>query len=236
MGNICTRNCPFCATKTGKPLPLDKEEPQKIVKAVQKLDLHYVVLTSVTRDDLPDGGSAHYVKVIQALRKHDNNLKIEVLIPDFKGNPKALEKISAISPTVINHNIETVPKLYKIIRPEANYERSLEVLKYFKKNNPSCTTKSGLMVGLGETEKEVMAVMKDLIKVKTSILTIGQYLSPSKNHFPVRKYLEPDLFQKYKDVGLKFGFDKVISGPFVRSSYFAEKYYEIKKEKEKVYV
>lgn len=226
MGDVCTRSCGFCATKTGRPEALDPEEPQKIVEAVRKLDLRYVVLTSVNRDELPDGGALHFVKVIQALWEFDSSLKIEVLIPDFQGKHYALNLISEATPTVINHNIESTPRLYLQVRPQANYQQSLDVLNYFKDKNPKAITKSGLMVGLGETVEEVTQVLKDLRKNQVNIITIGQYLSPSKKHLPVREYVSLEKFQTYQQIGMEIGFNKVVSGPMVRSSYLAEKTFQ----------
>ena len=216
LGNICTRSCQFCGVTKGKPSPPDPQEPERIKAAVKKLGINYVVITSVTRDDLPDGGASQFARVITALQP----LKVEVLIPDFRGSKEALKTVLDAKPYVLNHNLETIPGLYSKIRPQADYHRSLNVLKIAK--NRGLYTKSGLMVGLGETKAEVISVLKDLRSVECDIVTIGQYLPPSKAHPTVERYSLPEEFEEYRDKGKKLGFLKVFSGPFVRSSYRAK--------------
>jgi lipoic acid synthetase len=225
MGNVCTRNCTFCAVASGNPQPLDPDEPERVALEVRALGLHFVVITSVTRDDLPDGGANHFVRVIQAIREKCKGVGIEVLIPDFQGCVPALSDLVRASPEVINHNIETVPRLYFEVRPQADYRRSLELLKGIKEIDSRLITKSGLMVGLGETEGEVEQVMVNLRNVECDALTVGQYLSPSRSHHPVVEYIPPATFEKYRKTALQMGFKSVASGPFVRSSYLAETYY-----------
>jgi len=230
LGDRCTRNCRFCAVKKGNPLPLDPQEPENIAKAVNKLRLKYVVITSVTRDDLNEGGANQFAKTIREIKKLNKEVKIEVLIPDFKGSLPSLKKVIEAEPFVLNHNLETVSHLYSEVRPQANYKRSLKLLKRAKELNPSIHTKSGLMVGLGETFDEIVKVMKDLRKVKCEILTIGQYLRPSIKHLPVKEYIRPEEFQEYKKIGKSLGFLSIISGPFVRSSYRAGEIWEKQKK------
>jgi lipoic acid synthetase len=222
MGRHCTRNCSFCNVTKMPPQPLDKNEPQNIAEAVKKLGVKYIVITSVTRDDLPDGGGAHFADVVTAIRESlkENPPKIETLIPDFKGDYDALLKVIAAKPDVISHNIETVPRLYPKVRAMADYERSLRVLKNIGKNG--IITKSGIMLGLGETEEEVIRTFKDLREAGCQLLTIGQYLSPSKRHYPVQSYITPEEFEKYRKTALGIGFSHVASAPLVRSSYMAE--------------
>ncbi len=221
LGNICTRNCGFCNVSSGQVLEVDPNEPSHIVEAIKKMNLKYVVITSVTRDDLPDGGASQFVKVIEAIHAASLNIDIEVLIPDFLGNEKALSKVVSAHPKVINHNIETISRLYSQVRPEANYYRSLELLSHVKKLNPNIYTKSGFMLGLGETEDEVIEMMHDLYNYRCDILTIGQYLPPSKDHYPLSDYIHPDQFKKYQNLALEMGFMYVASSPLVRSSYNA---------------
>ncbi len=221
LGNNCSRNCRFCNVTFGNMTEVDKKEPKNLAKATKKLGLKHVVVTSVTRDDLDDGGAYQFVDVIKEIRKENNNTSIEVLIPDLQGNVEALKTIVDQKPEIINHNVETIKRLYKEVRPSAIYERSLEVLNNVKKIDKSVYTKSGIMVGLGEEKEEVIQVMKDLRKVNCDFLTIGQYLQPSKEHYPVKKYIEPSLFDEYKRVGLELGFIDVASAPLVRSSYNA---------------
>jgi lipoic acid synthetase len=228
LGNNCTRNCRFCNVTKGIPTPVDMNEPQNLAEAVKKLGLRHVVITSVTRDDLLDGGALHFAKVITAIK---NELKdkapiIEVLIPDLQGDYDALNTVINAKPDIINHNIETIPRLYSTVRPMAIYERSLELLRRVKEINPDITTKSGIMVGLGESFEEVLAVFKDLLKNNCEILTVGQYLAPSKLHHPVIEYVIPQTFDEYKKQGEALGFKFVASGPLVRSSYMADKAYE----------
>lgn len=218
LGNICTRRCRFCGVEKGKPFYPDPEEPQKISEAVKKLSLNYVVITSVTRDDLPDGGSSHFAMVINILKNTVPVVKIEVLTPDFRGRASALETVLKAGPDVFNHNIETVPRLYSYIRPEANFQTSLKLIKIAK--NRGVVTKSGFMVGLGESQDEVLSVLGDLKASGCDIVTIGQYLPPSKSHPRVVRYVHPEEFKEYTELGNKLGL-KVFSGPFVRSSYRA---------------
>ena len=225
LGDICTRNCTFCAVKHGMPQPADPEEPQHIVAAVNKLGLRYAVITSVTRDDLPDGGASQFAQTINAIHEYDSNIPVEVLIPDFKGSTSALQTVMNASPAVLNHNVETMPRLYPEVRPEANYQRSLELLEKARLLNGNLITKSGLMLGLGETRGEVIEVMTDLREAGCHLLTIGQYLQPSLSHHKVVKYIPPEEFQEYQNIGEKIGFTAVISGPLVRSSFHAAETY-----------
>jgi lipoic acid synthetase len=221
MGNVCTRNCRFCNISCKKPEPLDEKEPQNIAKAVKDLDLKYTVLTSVTRDDLPDGGAMHFLNCIIEIKKI-TTAKIEILTPDFKGNKDSLDIIikSDYKPDVFNHNIETVKRLYKIARPQATYQQSLNVLKYVKENS-KILTKSGLMVGLGETFEELEQALKDLKNINCDIVTIGQYIQPSKEHLPVEKYYTLEEFEGLKQLVKKTGINNYQIGPLVRSSYNA---------------
>lgn len=225
LGDICTRNCTFCAVKHGMPQPADPEEPQHIVAAVNKLGLRYAVITSVTRDDLPNGGASQFAQTINAIHEYDSNIPVEVLIPDFKGSTSALQTVMNASPAVLNHNVETMPRLYPEVRPEANYQRSLELLEKARLLNGNFITKSGLMLGLGETRGEVIEVMTDLREAGCDLLTIGQYLQPSLSHHKVVKYIPPEEFQEYQNIGEKIGFTAVISGPLVRSSFHAAETY-----------
>lgn len=222
MGNICTRNCRFCAVDKGKPLPVDEEEPRRIAEAARKLNLRHVVVTCVTRDDLEDGGASHFAKTINELKKIPG-LTVEVLVSDFQGKEESIKTVVMAKPEIINHNLETVPRLYPEVRPMANYERSLYLLKRVKELDSSIYTKSGIMVGLGETDEEVIKVMEDLRKVDCDMMTIGQYLRPSKKHLEVKEFITPEQFEKYKKIGYEMGFKYVASGPLVRSSYNAEK-------------
>jgi len=226
LGRYCTRNCTFCNVKKVIPLPLDIKEPSNIAEAVKEWQLKYIVITSVTRDDLPDGGAGHYANVIKAIRDVNSGTLIEVLIPDFQGDLKSLQKVVEAKPDVINHNVETVPRLYPEVRPMAVYERSLELLANVKILNNKIITKSGIMLGLGECQDEVISVFKDLRNKNCDFLTIGQYLAPSKNHHPVIKYYHPDIFKNYKRLALEAGFKSVASAPFVRSSYNANEMIE----------
>ena len=227
LGNICTRNCRFCAINSGVPLPPDPDEPERVAITAEALGLEYVVITSVTRDDLPDGGASVFMETILKVRERIPDAGVEVLIPDFMGDMNALDKVLGAKPDVLNHNVETVPSLYRSIRPLADYERSLRVLEYAKKRG--FITKSGIMVGLGESEREVEDVMKDLVSTGCDILTIGQYLRPSLKHTPVVEYIPPEKFAKYREMGLSLGIRYVVSGPLVRSSYMAkEAFKEVK--------
>lgn len=228
LGVNCTRNCRFCNVVCGRPEPVDENEPENVAKAVTELGLKYVVITSVTRDDLIDGGANHFAEVINSIKKSNNKTAIEVLIPDLKGSIESLKIISDALPAVIGHNIETIPRLYSSVRPEAIYRRSLEVLKNVKFLNPAIISKTGIMVGLGETKDEIIEVFKDLREIGCEVITIGQYLAPTKEHHPVVEYINPDVFQEYKNIAIKMGFLHVTSGPYVRSSYHADESIDIK--------
>ena len=225
LGDTCTRNCTFCAVKHGKPQPPNPQEPEHIVEAVNKLELRYVVITSVTRDDLPDGGSSHFAQTIKAIYSYNAKISVEVLIPDFRGSLSALQTVIDASPVVLNHNIETIPRLYHEVRPQAKYQRSLKLLKQAKLLDSSLLTKSGFMLGLGESRQEVIEVMGDLRQASCDILTIGQYLQPSLKHHKVVRYVSPQEFEEYQNAGRKMGFVSVISGPLVRSSFHAAEVY-----------
>ncbi len=221
LGSQCTRNCRFCNVTHAEPQNVDPKEPQNVANATLELGLKHVVITSVTRDDLPDGGAQHFSKVIKAIRALKSDIVVEVLIPDFRGSFEALETVVKAKPEILNHNVETVPRLYSEVRPAALYERSLELLKRVKSIDSSVLTKSGIMVGLGEKEDEVIEVFKDLRSVGCDFLTVGQYLAPSANHYPVVDYVSPDVFKMYKEKALSLGFSFVASAPLVRSSYNA---------------
>lgn len=222
LGEICTRSCRFCATRTGKPLPVDDQEPQRLAESVKLMKLKHCVITSVDRDDLEDGGAAIWAETIKAVRKENPGTTIEVLIPDFQGNINHLQLVLNQKPDIVAHNLETVPRLTPMVRSAANYERSLQVISWIAES--SLTAKSGIMVGLGETYDEIMETMDDLLAAGCKILTIGQYLQPSVKHLPVEEYIHPDVYAKYKEEGLKKGFRIVESNPLVRSSYHAEKH------------
>ncbi|MHA1249297.1 MAG: lipoyl synthase [Candidatus Helarchaeota archaeon] len=226
MGDVCTRNCKFCAVKKGTPLPLDKNEPEKIAIAIKRLNLSHVVITSVTRDDLPDFGASHFVNTVNKIREINKNTTIELLIPDFQGNTEYLDRIINCRPEIINHNIEMVPRLYSIIRPNSNFERSLRILKYLKENTNNQYIKTGMMIGLGETDKEIFKTIEILAKTGCDILTIGQYLRPSKNQVEVVKYYRPEFFKELKNYGLSLGFKYVYSDVFVRSSFNAKEVFD----------
>lgn len=221
LGNICTRHCSFCRVETGRPLPPDPAEPERLCQAVKELELKYVVITSVCRDDLPDGGATQFARAIGALHHHNLSVGVEVLIPDFQGSQSALEKVVAARPSALNHNVETVPRLYSEVRPQAKYLRSLEVLKRAKSLDKGLLTKSGLMLGLGEKEDEVIAVMEDLREAECNCITLGQYLRPSLKHHQVVRYITPDEFAQYDLIARKMGFLGVASGPLMRSSFNA---------------
>jgi lipoic acid synthetase len=222
LGNICTRACGFCAVPSGKPVaPPDELEPDRVAEAVERMGLRYAVVTSVNRDDQPDGGAAIFVRTIAEVRRRVADCKVEVLIPDFRGNWEALETVVAARPDVLNHNTETVPRLYSEVRKGAVYERSLELLRRAKSLAPEMPTKTGLMLGLGETPDEVLATMQDLAAQGTDILTVGQYLQPTREHLPVVRYVHPDEFAEFKRLGMQIGFAHVEAGPLVRSSYHA---------------
>ncbi|MGE5676845.1 MAG: lipoyl synthase [Pseudomonadota bacterium] len=221
LGSQCTRNCRFCNVTHAAPQPVDPEEPRKVAQAASELGLRHVVITSVTRDDLPDGGARHFAQVIKEIRALDSNMAVEVLIPDFRGSYMALETVIKARPDILNHNIETIPRLYSEVRPAAIYVRSLQLLARVKSTNDRIFTKSGIMLGLGETEKEVLQVMGDLRIAGCDFLTIGQYLAPSSRHYPVKEYVTPEVFDRYKEAALGMGFSFVASAPLVRSSYNA---------------
>jgi lipoic acid synthetase len=224
LGDICTRRCPFCDVAHGKPLPPSAEEPIKLAKTIAEMKLKYVVITSVDRDDLRDGGAQHFVDCISAIREHSPATKIEVLVPDFRGRmDRALEILKKSPPDVFNHNLETIPRLYRECRPGANYQWSLDLLKKFKQQHPDIPTKSGLMMGMGEDKHEIAVVLKDLRIHNVEMLTLGQYLQPSKHHFPLKRYVHPDEFDELGEIAKDAGFSHVASGPMVRSSYHADK-------------
>ena len=234
MGDVCTRGCGFCDVKTGKPGALDMFEPIKIAQATKSLDLKHVVITSVDRDDLDDGGANHFAEVIDQTRKINPNTTIEVLTPDFLRKKNSYQKVVNAQPDVFNHNVETVPSLYLKVRPGSRYFGSLELLNSVKKINKNIFTKSGIMLGLGETKEEVLQVMDDLISSKVDFLTIGQYLQPSVKHYPLKRYVHPDEFKELKSIALEKGFLMVASSPLTRSSYHAdEDFLKLKKLREK---
>jgi lipoic acid synthetase len=226
MGSHCTRNCRFCAVSYGTPDPPDSTEPARVAIAVQKLRLSYVVITSVTRDDLTDGGAYLFAQTVRKIRQIGSDTLVEVLIPDFKGDRAALKTIVDAKPHVVNHNIETVPRLYAAVRPQARYRRSLELLKQVKKCDAKVYTKSGLMLGLGEASDEVYATLQDLQDAGCRLLTLGQYLQPTQKHLPVKRFVHPEEFDNWHGIALEMGFAEVASGPFVRSSYKAQKLYQ----------
>ncbi len=224
MGAICTRRCGFCDVTTGRPKPLDSGEPLHLAKTIRDMQLKYVVITSVDRDDLKDGGVGHFVACNEAIREFNPEIKIETLTPDFKAyQAKAIEHFKKSPPDVFNHNLETVPSLFKKVCPGSDYQRSLDLLKSFQEEFPSIPTKSGLIVGLGETNEEILEVMRDLRAHGVTMLTIGQYLQPSKHHLPVERYVHPDEFEMFKQEAEKMGFEHAACGPLVRSSYHADK-------------
>jgi lipoic acid synthetase len=224
LGDVCTRHCTFCAVKKGVPAPIDKSEPQRLLEAVARLDLSYVVVTSVTRDDLADGGAAQFAEVINLLHR-SRNIAVEVLIPDFLGSSQAVNLVISARPEVLNHNIETVPRLYHQVRPGAGYNRSVGLLAAVKRQDPGIVTKSGLMLGLGETKEEVTGVMADLREAGVDLLTIGQYLQPSPGHHPIASFVPPEEFDEYEGLGKEMGFAGVASAPLVRSSFKAAELY-----------
>ena len=224
MGDICTRRCPFCDVGHGRPEPLDADEPLKMAKTIAAMKLRYVVITSVDRDDLRDGGAQHFVDCIREVRAASPKISIETLVPDFRGRLElAVDVLSQNPPDVLNHNMETVPRLYKQCRPGADYQHSLDLMRAFKERNPNVPTKSGLMVGLGETDEEILDVMRDLRAHGVEMLTIGQYLQPSGGHLPVLRYVHPDTFKMFEEKATEMGFKHAACGPMVRSSYWADK-------------
>ena len=224
LGDICTRRCPFCDVAHGRPESVDKDEPKHLAEAISKLGLKYVVITSVDRDDLRDGGAQHFTDCIKMIREQNPSIKIEILVPDFRGRmSKAINTLVTQPPDVFNHNLETIPRLYKHVRPGADYQRSLNLLKDFKGKFPEIPTKSGLMLGLGESYEEIIEVLEDLKKHQVDMVTMGQYLQPTIHHLPVERYLNPDEFESLRQDALKMGFQSVASAPMVRSSYHADK-------------
>jgi len=222
LGDTCTRSCGFCNIKVGMPNELDLNEPRRVADSVKELNLRHIVITSVNRDELKDGGASIFSECVKLIKTDTNNTTVEILIPDFRGVEEAFEIIMQNPPDILNHNLETVPRLYKVVRPQAKYERSLNLIKWFKEKG--LKTKSGIMVGIGEQTDEVLTLMDDLVSKGCDILTIGQYLQPTKNHLPVDRYVSPEEFNMYKKEGLKKGFRIVESSPLVRSSYHADKH------------
>ena len=223
MGAICTRRCPFCDVAHGRPLPLDPEEPKKLALTIKEMNLKYVVITSVDRDDLRDGGAQHFADCIREIREHSPQTRIEILTPDFRGRmEQALEVFRETPPDVFHHNLETAPRMYRVARPGADYKWSLELLRRIKEMHPHVPTKSGVMMGLGETNEEIVQVLKDLREHGVNMLTLGQYLQPSRHHLPVKRYVPPAEFDELKDVAMDLGFSHAACGPFVRSSYHAD--------------
>jgi lipoic acid synthetase len=227
LGKVCTRKCGFCAVERGIPVAPDESEPERVAEAISRMHLGYVVITSVTRDDLADGGASVFAGTIRSIRSLESKIKIEVLIPDFKGDKAALATVLKESPDVLNHNVETISRLYSQVRPQADYGRSLELLKRVKEYNPRMKTKSGFMLGLGETREEVLDLLRDLKKAGCDFLTLGQYLQPRPDRLPVVEYVPPEIFQEYKKIGEEMGFKSVASGPFVRSSFHASEMFEV---------
>jgi lipoic acid synthetase len=230
LGDRCTRNCRFCAVAHNPVEPPDPAEPMRVAQSVEKLGLTYVVVTSVTRDDLPDGGAGHFAKTIREIHRRIPEAVIEVLIPDFKGDAEALRTVLEAQPQVLNHNIETVPRLYAAVRPGAVYARSLELLAHVRTIDASISTKSGLMLGLGETTAEIRQTLKDLLDAECRMLTMGQYLQPSKDHLPVARFVPPEEFDQWQKTAFQMGFSEVASGPFVRSSYHAKELFNASRE------
>ncbi|TNH75171.1 lipoyl synthase [Aeromonas hydrophila] len=223
MGAICTRRCPFCDVAHGRPLALDPDEPKKLALTIKEMGLKYVVITSVDRDDLRDGGAQHFADCIKQIREHSPQTRIEILTPDFRGRmEQALEVFRETPPDVFNHNLETAPRMYRVARPGADYKWSLELLRRIKEMHPHVPTKSGVMMGLGETNEEIVQVLKDLREHSVNMLTLGQYLQPSRHHLPVKRYVPPAEFDELKDVAMGLGFSHAACGPFVRSSYHAD--------------
>jgi lipoic acid synthetase len=221
LGNVCTRRCGFCAVLKGPPLPVDYDEPRRVAEAVARLRLRHAVITSVNRDDRKDGGAELFALTIRAIRERVPDCRVEVLVPDFQGSHAAVDLVLEARPDVFNHNVETVPRLYRQVRLGARYERSLDILSYARQRCPDLVTKSGLMLGLGETTEEVLAVMRDLAERDVNVLTLGQYLSPSPAHLPVARFVPPEEFAELAEAGRRMGFRRVIAGPLVRSSYHA---------------
>ena len=223
LGDICTRSCGFCDVKTGRPLPIDWQEPERVAQAVKAMDLKHVVITSVNRDERKDGGAPIFAMCIERIRELQPNCSIEVLIPDFKGSREALKTVMDARPEILNHNVETVPRLFRKVQPQDHYEWAMATLGNAKKMDQDVLTKSGIMVGLGEDWNEILLVMQDLVNIGVDILTIGQYLQPSRNHLPIDRYYSPQEFEDLRKIAYEMGFRWVESGPFVRSSYHADK-------------
>jgi len=230
MGSRCTRNCRFCAVTEGALEPPDPEEPARVASVARQMGLKYVVVTSVTRDDLPDGGAGIFAETIEKIRQEIADVCIEVLIPDFQGSREALETVLNAHPDVLNHNIETVPRLYPEVRPQADYRRSLDLIQHAHEYDPALLTKSGLMLGLGEDRAEIRRTLEDMLKAGCRMLTLGQYLQPSKDHLAVKRYVPPEEFEEWRKTALQMGFGEVASGPFVRSSYHAGELFQKAKE------
>ncbi len=226
LGDVCTRHCRFCAVTKGHPQPLDWGEPERVAEAVEVLGLKYAVITSVTRDDVPDGGASLFAETIRAIRRRTPDCKVEILVPDFLGSADSVRAVVEAGPDVFNHNLETVPRLYPVARPEADYRRSLRVLRMAKEMAPGLLTKSGLILGMGETRDEVRAVMADLVSAGCDLLTLGQYLRPSRAHLPIERYVPPKEFAELAAEGERMGFRHVEAGPLVRSSYHAREQVE----------
>ncbi|MFK8067025.1 MAG: lipoyl synthase [Gammaproteobacteria bacterium] len=223
MGELCTRRCPFCDVAHGRPQPLDQNEPQNLADAIETMELNYVVITSVDRDDLRDGGGEHFANCINKIRQQNAEIKIEILVPDFRGRmKKALDNLEQGLPDVFNHNLETIPRLYKQVRPGADYQWSLDLIKEFKNRHSTVPTKSGLMLGLGETLNEVKDVLRDLKDHNCDMITLGQYLQPTRYHLPVERFVTPEEFDQLQQFGIELGFDNIASAPMVRSSYHAD--------------
>ncbi|MFC1714151.1 lipoyl synthase [Candidatus Poribacteria bacterium] len=227
LGDTCTRNCRFCAVTSGDPMPVDEDEPRRLAAAVRELDLRHVVITSVTRDDLPDGGARHFADTVEELRRTAPDVTVEILTPDFQGDEDALRMVVLSRPDVFNHNVETVPRLYSTVRPMADYHRSLHVLRKVKELDPEIRTKSGFMLGLGEERNEVSEVLRDLRNVDCGILTVGQYLRPSKAHLEIQEYIHPEIFLEIEEEAKELGFTYVASAPFVRSSFNAAEAFDL---------
>ncbi len=230
LGEICTRNCGFCAVQHGIPLPPEEDEPERVARAIREMGIRYAVITSVTRDDLPDGGASFFARTIEAIREKDQEIKVEVLVPDFRGEFSSLEVVLRASPDVLNHNIETISRLYPQVRPEADYQRSLRLLRESKRVHPELPTKSGFMLGLGERHEEVLELMEDLREAGCDFLTIGQYLQPRSGRLPVQRYIPPEEFEAFQKIGVEMGFQVVAAGPFVRSSFHASEMFWRKTE------
>lgn len=224
LGNNCTRNCRFCNVTTARPDKVDEKEPEKVASAIKRLGLKHTVITSVTRDDLEDQGANHFRKIVEEIRKETPDVSIELLIPDMQGREDLIDIIIDSEPDVLNHNIETVAELYDRVRPQAKFQRSLDVLDYVRKKKPNMNTKTGIMVGLGETEEQVIETFKKLREVDCDMITIGQYLQPSTSHIDVAEYVTPEQFKRYEEIAYDMGFKRVASGPLVRSSYYAENF------------